>query len=188
MPTVPVGYFLSRAIRLNCSVTTGAPVVGVLPLRLHDDERHVRGVGLLLVEVLDPALADEHVADLDRAVVLELLLAVEHERALGEELAHHLVHRVLPAGRVGRLVLGERAPERHRERERRRRGDVLEARVACRRRRRGRPGSCPARAAANVLTGPRSTVTFQAPVGFPMTLVSTAMWRCSPGAFVLAAS
>src|ERR1700730_17812320 len=29
-------------------------------------------------------------------------------------------------------------------------------------------------------TGPRSTITFAAPVGLPMTLVSTGMW-CAPG-------
>ena len=171
-------------------MTTGAPRVGVLPLRLDDDERHVRGVGLLLVDVDDLALADEHVADLDRAVVLELLLTVEHERALGEQLAHDRVHRVLrrPSGRAA----GPRRtrPRTHRERERRRRGDVLEARVA-----RGlgvavdrvrvlqrRSRTC---SPARVRRSPSTR-----PVGFPITLVSTAMWRCSPacvrlGGFVM---
>ena len=61
-----------------------------------------RGVGLLLVDVGDRLLAVEHVTD-DRAVVLELLLAVQHERALRVQLAHDRVHRVAcpPVGSAG---------------------------------------------------------------------------------------
>src|ERR671911_906599 len=72
----------------------------VTPHGLGHDERHVAALALLLVEIDDAAFADQHVTDHDRSVVLELLLAVEHEPALGEELPHHLVHRVLAAGRV----------------------------------------------------------------------------------------
>src|ERR687898_261049 len=91
----------------------------VTPDGLGHDERHGAALALLLVEIDDATLADQHVTDHDRPVVLELLLAVEHEPALGEELPHHLVHRVLAAGRVLGLVLGEAAPELHRERPRR---------------------------------------------------------------------
>src|ERR687898_44952 len=98
----------------------------VTPDGLGHDERHGAALALLLVEIDDATLADQHVTDHDRSVVLELLLAVENEPALGEELPHHLVHRVLAAGRVLGLVLGEAAPELHGERPRRRGGDAGE--------------------------------------------------------------
>src|SRR5689334_4887820 len=78
----------------------------VTPDRLHDDEGHRAALALTLVDVGDLAFAHEHVADHDRTVVLEFLLAVEHEAALGHQVAHHLEHRVLATGRVGRLILG----------------------------------------------------------------------------------
>src|SRR5680860_221932 len=104
-------------------------LVGLLvaPDRLGDEERHGLALALLLVEIRDLALADEHVADHERTVILELLLAVEHDPAPPEQLAHHLAHRVLAAGVVGWLVVGELAPVLHRERERRRRGDGVQA-------------------------------------------------------------
>src|ERR1700730_14100065 len=94
----------------------------VAPHRLHDDEGHRAALALALVHVGDLALAHQHVAHDDRAVVLELLLAVQHQPALGEELAHHLVHRVLATGGIGWLMLSATAHVVHRGRERRRGG------------------------------------------------------------------
>src|SRR5258707_288153 len=96
--------------------------LGVGPLGLHDDERHARAIGLLLVDVGDLLETVEHVARDRRAVVRELLLAVQHERALRVQVAHDRVHRIaLARGRVGGLLVGpERAPVRRGERERRR--------------------------------------------------------------------
>src|SRR5881392_3966708 len=106
--------------------------LGVGPLGLHDNERHARAVGLLLIDVGDLLETVEHVARDRRAVVRELLLAVQHERALRVELAHDRVHRVaLARGRIGRLLIGtERAPVGGGKRERRRRGNRREARGA----------------------------------------------------------
>src|SRR5260370_8421715 len=98
----------------------------VAPGGLDNDEGHDRGVGLLLVDVEDLAFADEHVADQDRTVIGELLLAVEDERTLPEELPHHLVHRVHTLGGVGGLLLVPAAHVLHGERERGRPGDRRE--------------------------------------------------------------
>src|SRR6478672_805595 len=57
----------------------------VAPGRLDDDERHRGALALLLVDVEHGPLADEHVADLDGPVVLELLLAVQDHPALGKQ-------------------------------------------------------------------------------------------------------
>src|SRR4051794_12898794 len=99
----------------------------VAPFGLHDEERHDRALRLLLVRVDDAAFAVEHVALDDRPVVHELLLAVQHEAALLHELAHGLEHRVLTTGRIGRLLLSERAHVAHDERIRRRHRDAVEA-------------------------------------------------------------
>src|SRR3954449_7163104 len=56
----------------------GLPL-GVTPHGLHHDEGHDRPLRLLLVEVGHAPLAVEHVAGHDRAVVHELLLAVEDQ-------------------------------------------------------------------------------------------------------------
>src|SRR5262249_49458250 len=98
----------------------------VAPHGLGHDERHRAALALLLVDVDDAALAQQHVTDHDRPVVVELLLAVEDEATPGEQLPHDLVHRVLAAGRVLRLLFGEPAPELHRERPRGRGRDVVE--------------------------------------------------------------
>src|SRR5579862_2206571 len=60
----------------------------VLPRRLDDHNGHDGAAGLLLVDVDDLALARQHVADLDRPVVGELLLAVQDQRALPVQRAH----------------------------------------------------------------------------------------------------
>src|SRR5207302_3845341 len=98
----------------------------VTPHGLGHEERHGAALALLLVQVDDASFADQHVADHDRPVVVELLLTVEHEAALGEQLPHHLAHRVVSAGRVLGLVLGEGTRELHRERPRRRGRDPAE--------------------------------------------------------------
>src|SRR5918994_2298178 len=98
----------------------------VTPHGLGHEERHGAALALLLVQVDDTPLADQHVTDNDRPVVVELLLTVEHETALGEQLPHDLVHRVLAAGRVFGLVLGEAPPELHCKRPRRRGRDTRE--------------------------------------------------------------
>src|SRR5436309_9756665 len=97
----------------------------VLPDRLRYDEGHYLALALLLIGVDDLALADEHVADDDRAVVDELLLPVEDEAATRHERADDLHHRVALHVAL-RLDLAERAPVAHREPEGRRRRDVVE--------------------------------------------------------------
>ena len=87
-------YRLSRAIRLNRSVTTGEPSPASLHCVSMTTKVMSRGVGFLFVDVGDRLHAVEHVARDGRAVVDELLLAVQDERALRVQVAHDRVHRV----------------------------------------------------------------------------------------------
>ena len=75
-------YFFRRAMRLKRSVTTGAPARASRPPVSMTTNVMSRAVGFLLVDVGDRLHAVEHVAGHRRAVVRELLLAVQHERAL----------------------------------------------------------------------------------------------------------
>src|SRR5947209_4476521 len=100
---------------------------GVLEDVLGDEERHRLALAVLLVDVGDLALALEDVADHERTVVLELLLAVEDEAALLHQRPDDLHHRVAAGVGVGRLLLGERAPVGHGEAVCRRHRDVVEA-------------------------------------------------------------
>ena len=77
------GYLRRRAIRLKRSVTTGSrrPAASVHTVSITTNVIVAR-VGVLLVDVGDRLHAVEHVAGHDGAVVRELLLAVQHERAL----------------------------------------------------------------------------------------------------------
>src|ERR1700734_404758 len=60
----------------------------VAPVGLRADEGPRPPLGLLLVGVGDGTFADEHVAHLHRAVVEELLLAVQDQAALRHERPH----------------------------------------------------------------------------------------------------
>src|SRR3954451_20994869 len=84
----------------------------VAVLVLGDEKGHRPITGRLLVQVDNLSLTRDSVADHDRLVVLELLLAVEHDAASGHELADDFHRRVPTRVRIRRLVLAERTPER----------------------------------------------------------------------------